>query len=115
MPILDNTKIDDTIQLDAETAKAKLEDEVNPPSFHDELQQKINEIHLSISKQDIIQLQQEGLQITHRSNDRRNVQHLQRVKLNGNTTTVTNQTTLQEPNNQDDTANQTTSKHNQSK
>jgi hypothetical protein len=47
--------------LDAETAKAKLEQELNPNSFHDELQQKINEIHLSISKQDIIQLHQEGL------------------------------------------------------
>ena len=37
MQMMDNTKIDDTIQLDAETAKAKLEDEVNPLSFHDEL------------------------------------------------------------------------------
>ena len=47
---MEQSVVEQTMQLDAETAKAKLEAEVNPNSFHDELQQKINEIHLSISK-----------------------------------------------------------------
>ena len=88
---LENSRIDETVQLDAETAKAKLEQEQNPNSFHDELQQKINEIHLSISKQDIIQLQQEGLQISHRSNDRRNIKQLRQVKFNNGNMTSSNQ------------------------
>ena len=46
---------DQTLQFDAETAKAKLEMEANQydnqdHSFHGQLQEKINEIQLSISK-----------------------------------------------------------------